>query len=346
MNKRIVCAMALLLAVGVSTSFAKKKEDKKKETPAAAAQVELKTVIDSVSYAMGMAQSNGLKPYVVERLHVDTTYYADFLKGLRDGTKVKTAQEQAYAAGLQIGDQLSSQIFSNVNNEVFKDGDSLNTLNKTLLIEGFIAAVAGGEVRFPGGMEAAQSYLNVNVEKLKSEYMEKKYGSSKADGEAFLAENKTKEGVQVTPSGLQYKVETMGTGEKPVAADRVKVNYRGTLIDGTEFDSSYKRNEPLTINANRVIPGWTEALTMMPVGSKWILYIPQELGYGSREAGSIPPFSTLIFEVELLEIEKDAAPATSPITINNPATPKAATAAPSAKKVPTTKPATAPAATK
>ena len=120
-----------------------------------------------------------------------------------------------------------------------------------------------------------------------------------------MEENKTKEGVITTESGLQYKVIKAGNGEIPTKESSVKVNYKGTLIDGTEFDSSYKRNAPATFRADQVIKGWTEALTMMPVGSKWELYIPQEMAYGSRETGGlIKPFSTLIFEVELLEIEK------------------------------------------
>ena len=129
--------------------------------------------------------------------------------------------------------------------------------------------------------------------------------AAREKGEQYLAENAKKEGVITTVSGLQYKVITMGKGEKPTENSQVKVHYRGTLIDGTEFDSSYARNEPATFRANQVIPGWTEALQLMPVGSKWMLYIPQELGYGNREAGDvIKPFSTLIFEVELLEIVK------------------------------------------
>ena len=121
----------------------------------------------------------------------------------------------------------------------------------------------------------------------------------------FLLKNKEKEGVIETESGLQYKVIKAGKGEIPTKESSVKVNYKGTLIDGTEFDSSYKRNAPATFRADQVIKGWTEALTMMPVGSKWELYIPQELAYGARETGGqIKPFSTLIFEVELLEIEK------------------------------------------
>ena len=134
---------------------------------------------------------------------------------------------------------------------------------------------------------------------------EAQFAENKAAGEKFLAENAKKEGVKTTSSGLQYKIIKEGNGAVPTDSSKVKVNYKGTLIDGTEFDSSYKRNEPATFRANQVIKGWTEALTMMPVGSKWELYIPYDLAYGSRETGSqIKPFSTLIFEVELLGIEK------------------------------------------
>ena len=153
--------------------------------------------------------------------------------------------------------------------------------------------------------DEAQTFLQTQMDAVKGKAMDKKYADNKAAGEKFLAENKTKEGVVTTPSGLQYKIITKGTGEIPADSSKVKVNYKGTLIDGTEFDSSYKRKEPATFRANQVIKGWTEALTMMPVGSKWELYIPQELAYGARETGGpIKPFSTLIFEVELVGIEK------------------------------------------
>jgi FKBP-type peptidyl-prolyl cis-trans isomerase len=131
-----------------------------------------------------------------------------------------------------------------------------------------------------------------------------KYGDTKGEGERFLAANQLKEGVQVTESGLQYEVLTMGSGPKPQATDRVKVHYHGTLIDGTVFDSSVERGEPAEFGLNQVIKGWTEGLQLMPVGSKFRFYIPQELGYGERATGSIPPYSTLIFDVELLEILK------------------------------------------
>jgi FKBP-type peptidyl-prolyl cis-trans isomerase FklB len=140
--------------------------------------------------------------------------------------------------------------------------------------------------------------------------------ANKKEGEAFLAGNKGKEGVVALPSGLQYKILTAGTGPKPTASDSVVCNYRGTLISGTEFDSSYKRGQPATFPVSGVIKGWTEALQLMPVGSKWQLFIPSDLAYGERGAGAdIGPGATLIFEVELLSIEdksKEKAPAQEP----------------------------------
>jgi len=124
-----------------------------------------------------------------------------------------------------------------------------------------------------------------------------------AEGQRFLAENKLKEGVKTTASGLQYRVLKMGDGARPVATDTVKVHYRGTLLDGTEFDSSYSRNEPISFALNRVITGWTEGVQLMPTGSKFLFYIAPELAYGDGGGGPIPPNSTLVFEVELLEIE-------------------------------------------
>jgi len=149
---------------------------------------------------------------------------------------------------------------------------------------------------------------------IRKEYIEKRQAEQQAataaagqtnlaEGQKFLAENATKEGVQTTASGLQYKVETMGTGPKPAATDTVKVHYRGTLLDGTEFDSSYARNEPISFGLNRVIAGWTEGVQLMPVGSKFMFFIGPDLAYGESGGGPIPPNSTLVFEVELLAIE-------------------------------------------
>jgi len=250
----------------------------------------LSTELDSLSYSIGMAQTQGLKGYLTGRLDVDTAYMADFIKGLNEGANKTSKKDIAYMAGLQIGQQISN--------------DSTKTISKANFMAGFIAGTLekGGMMT----MEEAQTYTRTAMETIKAKALAEKYADYKAENEKFLADNKTKEGVKTTPSGLQYKVITEGKGEIPADTCKVKVNYKGTLIDGTEFDSSYKRKEPATFRANQVIKGWTEALTMMPVGSKWELYIPQELAYGARESGGqIKPFSTLIFEVELVGIEKD-----------------------------------------
>ncbi len=268
---------------------------------AQAPKANLKTELDSLSYSIGMAQTQGLKGYLVGRMDVDTAYMAEFIKGVTEGANKTGKKEAAYMAGLQIGQQISNQMMKGINHELFGE-DSVKTISKENFLAGFIAGTLekGGLMT----MEKAQSYTQTAMEAIKAKAMEDKYADNKAAGEKFLAENKTKEGVKTTPSGLQYKVITEGKGEIPADTCKVKVNYKGTLIDGTEFDSSYKRNEPTTFRANQVIKGWTEALTMMPVGSKWELYIPQDLAYGSRDQGQIKPFSTLVFEVELLSIEK------------------------------------------
>ena len=286
--------VSIFMAIAAAASLA--------SCTAQAPKANLKTDIDSLSYSIGMAQTQGLKGYLTGRLDVDTTYMAEFIKGLNEGANKTSKKDIAYMAGLQIGQQISNQMMKGINQELFA-GDSTKTISKDNFLAGFIAGTLekGGVMT----MEAAQEYTRTAMETIKAKAMEEKYADNKAAGEKFLAENKAKEGVKTTESGLQYKVITEGKGEIPADTCKVKVNYKGTLIDGTEFDSSYKRNEPSTFRANQVIKGWTEALTMMPVGSKWELYIPQELAYGSRESGQIKPFSTLIFEVELLSIEKD-----------------------------------------
>ena len=286
--------VSIFMAIAAAASLA--------SCTAQAPKANLKTDIDSLSYSIGMAQTQGLKGYLTGRLDVDTAYMAEFIKGLNEGANKTSKKDIAYMAGLQIGQQISNQMMKGINQELFA-GDSTKTISKDNFLAGFIAGTLekGGVMT----MEAAQEYTRTAMETIKAKAMEEKYADNKAAGEKFLAENKAKEGVKTTESGLQYKVITEGKGEIPADTCKVKVNYKGTLIDGTEFDSSYKRKEPATFRANQVSKGLTEALTMMPVGSKWELYIPQELAYGSRESGQIKPFSTLIFEVELVGIEKD-----------------------------------------
>ena len=261
----------------------------------------LKSDVDSLSYMMGVTNTQGLMEYVQGRLGVDSAYVADFIKGLEQGCKETDAKQKAYLAGMQIGQQVSGDMFEAINNQIFS-GDSTQSLSKENFLAGFMAAV---QEKGLVSADSAGVYVRTKAEAIKEKALEAKYADYKKENEEFLANNKGKEGIQVTASGLQYKVITEGKGEVPTKESRVKVHYKGTLIDGTQFDSSYDRKEPTTFRADQVIKGWTEALTMMPVGSKWELYIPQELAYGSREAGKIKPFSTLIFEVELLEIEKE-----------------------------------------
>lgn len=261
---------------------------------------DLTAQIDTFSYAMGLTQTQGLKDFIVNRMGVDTLYMSDFVKGLKEGIKVgENKKKGAFFTGIQIGQQVTTQIIPGVTRDVLgKNGE----LNKNNFMAGFVAGVTEkGLLMHP--MEAQEVTMRL-IEELKNERFEQEYGTNKAEGIAFLDSIAKTEGVVKTESGLCYKVITEGKGAVPTSTDRVKVHYRGTLIDGTEFDSSYKRNEPTTFGANQVISGWTEALTMMPVGSKWVLYIPQELAYGNRDMGQIKPFSTLIFEVELLEIVK------------------------------------------
>lgn len=261
----------------------------------------MKSDVDSLSYMIGMTNTQGLKDYATSRMGVDTAYIAEFIKGIEQGAKETDAKQKAYLAGMQIGQQISGDMFTAINNQLFGN-DSVNGLSKDNFLAGFIAAIQEKGVVT---MDEANEFVRTKAEEIKAKATEKQYAEYKLENEKFLAENKSKEGVKTTPSGLQYKIIKAGNGVIPTDSSTVKVHYKGTLIDGTQFDSSYDRKEPTTFQANKVIKGWTEALTMMPVGSKWELYIPQELAYGANAAGSqIKPFSTLIFEVELIGIEK------------------------------------------
>ena len=262
--------VSILAAVAMATGLA--------SCTAQAPKATLKTDVDSLSYAIGISQTQGLKDYLSQRMEMDTTYMADFLKGVNDAANKTSKKDQVFA------------------------DDSTMTVNKGDILAGVFAGVLNKDMKMRP--EEAQVLIQKMMESIKGKAAEKKYADNKAAGEKFLAENKTKEGVKTTASGLQYKVITEGKGEIPNDTCKVKVNYRGKLIDGTEFESTYERKEPFVTNVGGVIKGWTEALKMMPVGSKWELYIPQELAYGSRDMGQIKPFSTLIFEIELLDIEK------------------------------------------
>jgi FKBP-type peptidyl-prolyl cis-trans isomerase len=198
----------------------------------------------------------------------------------------------SYGYGMEIGKNLKRQGIE---------------IDPDLLAKGLKASLAGEKTLMTED-EVRQTMMSFQqkMQSQRAEKSKKEGEENKTKGEAFLAENKKKEGVQTTPSGLQYKVITKGTGPMPKSEDTVKTHYRGTLIDGTEFDSSYKRGEPATFGVTQVIKGWTEALLMMPVGSKWQLFIPGDLAYGPGGRPGIPPNATLLFDIELLAIEPKA----------------------------------------
>ncbi|HEX8880238.1 MAG TPA: FKBP-type peptidyl-prolyl cis-trans isomerase [Candidatus Acidoferrum sp.] len=217
-------------------------------------------------------------------------------------------------------DKLSYSIGMNIGKSLKRDNVDVDP---DLLLRGVKDVLGGGTLLMTD--QEAQSTLNelqADLHKRQEQETQQLAETNKKEGEAFLAANKTKTGVVALPSGLQYKILQEGTGPKPTAADTVTVNYRGTLVDGTEFDSSYKRGQPASFPVGGIIKGWTEALLLMPVGSKWQLFIPPDLAYGPRQAGpTIGPNSTLVFEVELLSIQAKPAVPPAPAPAAKP-TPK------------------------
>ena len=265
-------------------------------------KADLKTDVDTLSYAFGMSQTQGLKEYLVQREGVDTTYINEFVKGLNEGANAGDDKKKtAYYAGLRIGQMISQQWVKGINYEVFGE-DSTQTISLKNLLAGFVAGTLG-----KGGLmsvEEATETREIKMQSIKAEQMEKMYGENKKACQEFMKKIAKKDGVKSLGDGIYYEVLTEGTGEIPADTSRVKVNYEGKLINDSIFDSSYQRGEPTTFRCNQVIPGWKTALTHMPVGSTWMVYIPQEQAYASGEAGKIKPFSCLIFKIELVGIEK------------------------------------------
>jgi FKBP-type peptidyl-prolyl cis-trans isomerase FklB len=260
----------------------------------------LKNDVDTMSYFFGYSRAEGIMDYLSMQAGVDTAYMEDFFRGFKDGAKNYSKKDAAYLEGMRIAQMINNQWIEGLNREIFL-GDSTQTVNREAMIAGFYHGVKKSDM---SGLVNAQTIANTKMEAIKETYKKQKFADKIAENEKFLADNKSKEGVKTTESGLQYKIITEGTGEIPADTSKVKVNYKGTLIDGTEFDSSYKRNAPGVFGVTQVIKGWTEVLKMMPVGSKWEIYVPQELAYGAAEQSNIPPYSTLVFEIELLDIEK------------------------------------------
>ena len=250
--------------------------------------------VDSVNMILGIINGNGARKFILGK---DTSkkdikiFVSEFEKGLNNSD-----DNESYTKGIDVGSNIRQQF----TRSEFLFNDSTIPANLDIVKRGLIENIKK-EANVIMSSEKATEWLNKTME---AKAVERNKGLA-AKGEEFLAENAKREGIFVTESGLQYEVVTMGEGEKPTAESTVKVHYHGTLIDGTVFDSSVQRGEPIEFPLNGVIKGWTEGLQLMPVGSKFILYIPYQLAYGERGAGElIGPFEALIFEVELLEIVK------------------------------------------
>ena len=301
MKKTIILALALVASASLYTATAQKKKAATKKGAVKEEPVKLSNGSDSLSYAAGMSITNGLIPFLVQQQGVDTTYMADFVKGFQmvanGGSDPKM---KAYAAGMDIAKQVKERMMPDLTKDFQDTPDSIVT---SLFYKGFSDALLKDSSVFK--QEGAEAFFRDKQIANKAAKDEKLYGANRDAGRQFLAENAKKEGVVTLPSGLQYKVLVKGDGPIPTLDDKVQVNYEGRLVDGTMFDASAKHGDkPMEFKPSQVIKGWQEALTMMPVGSTWQLFIPFELAYGDRDSGQIKPFSALVFDVQLVGIVK------------------------------------------
>lgn len=326
MKKILLLGLLLFAILNPYVAFAQKKSKKdkknKKAKVEAVAQPVIQTEADTLSYALGLTLPEGLSQYLqqIEVLSDTVGLKGDslesvkfenernlslFLDGFNAGINSEKDQK-AYNSGLSIANQLLGMT-KKFSEEVIGDEGKFN-------IGAFASAFTSSmkkelpliAIDNPGDMIEAKAQSRQQERELKAQEAEKvKYADKIAEGDKFMQENKTKDGVVSLPSGLQYKVLTAGTGRIPVANDRVKVHYHGSLLDGTVFDSSVDRGEPVEFNVGQLIRGFNEALLLMPEGSKWIVYIPYDLAYGGANQGVISPFSNLIFEIELLKVGSD-----------------------------------------
>lgn len=287
----------------------------------ASTQTPARSTADTVSYALGINITQGLPQYLTQlEVLADTSGITDkaklqsiklansqnldrFIAGFKEGMNVNQ-EDKAYNTGLSVASQLST-VAKRMSKEILGDEESINM---DLFISAFISTMKNErkmiKINDPNALIEEKRMEMQKIQEAKAQQELKAQYSSKIASEAkFLAANKKKKGVVTLPSGLQYKITTKGNGVIPKANDKVKVHYHGTLIDGTVFDSSVNRGQPIEFRVGQLIKGFNEALLMMPQGSKWTVYIPYDLAYGGADQGEIKPFSSLIFDIELLEVE-------------------------------------------
>ena len=301
-----VIMLALLIAAGSALNTAsaqsKKKDKKNKATTECSeacktAPIVLKSASDSLSYAMGMTMSNGLDAYLEQQFGITKELMPDFIRGLKEGiSKRKDANFAAYGVGIAVSRQIESRLLPNM---VSHFEESKSPIDTEILYRGVVAAMSKDSTTM-SPTTAAKFFKEQEIA-----IRQQREAENKVKNEAFMAENKAKEGVVTLPSGLQYRIIKKGTGAIPKATDDVQVIYEGKTIDGKVFDSTAKHGTEFdTFNVGGLIKGWTEALQLMPVGSKWEIFIPYNLAYGERGAGrDIAPYSTLIFTLELKDID-------------------------------------------
>lgn len=301
-----VIMLALLIAAGsafnTASAQSKKKDKKNKATTECSeacktAPIVLKSAADSLSYATGMTMSNGLDAYLEQQFGITKELMPDFIRGLKEGiSKRKDANFAAHGVGIAVSRQIESRLLPNM---VSQFEESKSPIDTEILYSGIVAAMSK-DTTMMSPATAAKFFKEQEIA-----IRQQREAENKAKNEAFMAENKAKEGVVTLPSGLQYRIIKKGTGAIPKATDDVQVIYEGKTIDGKVFDSTAKHGTEFdTFNVGGLIKGWTEALQLMPVGSKWEIFIPYNLAYGERGAGrDIAPYSTLIFTLELKDID-------------------------------------------
>lgn len=275
--------------------------------------------IDSLAYNLGLAQSGGLKQYMMFQLGVDSAYIDDFIEGMKEGAETTGKAAAAYNRGLQVGEQVQG-IAKGLTMEVYGE-DSTQRIGTEQIVAGLIAGLkmADGEAK-EKALQEANNLVTERTQKLRDENLSKKYGDWKKQNEEFIAKKKQDSEYKALPSGVLYKVIEPGSGSAMNADSVVSCDYKGVLINDSTFDSS-EGKDPIQVNMKHpsVIPGWVDVLKIMPMGAKWEVVIPQEQGYGSREMGPIKPFSTLVFTITTVKTPEPKASGSAPAPITIPA---------------------------
>ena len=265
---------------------------------------ELKTNSDSIAYIFGSFQGNGLLQHLQNDYNLQPDQLENFYKAILERVKPadNDASKRAYNAGMEVGARIEG-LAKRISSDYYtNEEDAGKKIDAEIIAKSLILALQKKN-EYHDQTKDLRIFEGMLADKQKAD-KEHKYADNRIKGERFLAENKKKSGVVTLPSGLQYKILTKGNGEIPGPQDKVSVNYEGHTVDGVEFDSSYKNEKPSSFKCHQVIKGWSEALSKMPVGSKWELYLPYQLAYRDNETKDIKPYSALIFTIELLGIEE------------------------------------------